>query len=261
MKNAAETPLIEVHGLKNYLGGRWIHNDVNFSVGKGEIVAIIGSSGCGKTTLLHSLLMLLKPAAGVIKIFGKDIFHCSRAQALQIRKRWGVLFQNNALFSSMTLLENVLFPLQEYTRFSSAIKRDVAMIKISLTGLDPEAANKYPAELSGGMQKRGALARAIALDPELLFLDEPTSGLDPNSAGDLDQLILKLRDHFGFTIIIVTHDLDTLWTVPDRVLFLGEAKVLAATSMAELVKQEHPLIKEYFSGERAQFAQRITKET
>lgn len=260
MKESTAPALIEVRGLKNFIGGRWVHNDINLSVRKSEIIAIIGGSGCGKTTLLRSLLMLLKPTAGSIKIFGTDIFCCTDEEALQIRKRWGVLFQNNALFSSLTLLDNVLFPLQEYTCFPVEIQKDVAMIKITQTGLEPEAAYKYPAELSGGMQKRGALARATVLDPELLFLDEPTAGLDPNSASDLDQLVLKLRNHFGFTIIIVTHDLDTLWTVPDRVMFLGEGKVLAAMSIAELVKQKHPLIQSYFGGERAQFAQRTAKE-
>jgi phospholipid/cholesterol/gamma-HCH transport system ATP-binding protein len=256
----SSTPIIEVSGLKTYIGGRLLHNDINFSVRKGEIIAIIGGSGCGKTTLLRSLLMLLKPATGRVKIFGTDIYHCTSEKALQVRKRWGVLFQNNALFSSLTLLENVLFPLQEYTRFAADVQRNVAMIKITLTGLEPEAAIKYPAELSGGMQKRGALARAIALDPELLFLDEPTTGLDPNSAGDLDQLILKLRDHFGFTIVIVTHDLDTLWTVPDRVVFLGDGRVLAAAAMEDLIQQKHPLIQDYFSGERAQMAKRSIQE-
>lgn len=260
MRDSAALPLIEIKGLKNFMGGRWVHNDLNLSIRKGEIIAIIGGSGCGKTTLLRTLLMLLKPAAGSIKIFGTDILSCTDEEALQIRKRWGVLFQNNALFSSLTLLENVLFPLQEYTRFPMDLQKDVAMIKITQTGLESEAAYKYPAELSGGMQKRGALARAIVLDPELLFLDEPTAGLDPSSASDLDQLVLQLRHIFGFTIVIVTHDLDTLWTVPDRVMFLGEGKVLAAMSMAELVKQKHPLIHAYFSGERAQFAQRTPKE-
>ncbi len=251
--------MIEVRGLKNWIGGHWVHRDINFNIQKGEIIAIIGDSGCGKTTLLRSLLMLLKPTAGRIRIFGTDILNCTDAEALQVRKRWGVLFQNNALFSSLTLLENVLFPLQEYTPFPPDLQKDLAMIKITQTGLEPEAAYKYPAELSGGMQKRGALARAIVLDPELLFLDEPTAGLDPNSANDLDQLVLKLRNYFGFTIVIVTHDLNTLWTVPDRVMFLGDGRVLAAMSMTELVKQTHPLIASYFSGERAQWAQRSSK--
>jgi phospholipid/cholesterol/gamma-HCH transport system ATP-binding protein len=246
--------IIEVRGLKNYLGNRWVHNGLNLTIRKGEIIAIIGGSGCGKTTLLRSIMMLAKPTEGAVNVFDTDVTQATPSEILQVQKRWGVLFQNNALFSSLTLLENVLFPLKEYTRLPAATRNQLAVLKILLTGLEAEAANKYPAELSGGMQKRGALARAIALDPELLFLDEPTAGLDPNSAGDLDQLILKLHDSLGLTIVIVTHDLDTLWTVTDRVVFLGEGKVLAAAPMAELMHLEHPLIHDYFSGPRAQFA-------
>ena len=252
-----ETPkIIEVAGLKNFLGDRWVHKDLDLTIRKGEIIAIIGGSGCGKTTLLRSLLMLLKPTAGSIHMFDIDVTRATAAEALEVQKRMGVLFQNNALFSSLTLLENVLFPLKEYTRLPQTVCNELAVLKIILSGLEAEAANKYPAELSGGMQKRGALARAIALDPELLFLDEPTAGLDPNSAGDFDQLILKLHDSLGLTVVIVTHDLDTLWTVPERVVFLGEGKVLAAEPMAELMQEQHPLIQEYFSGPRAQFARR-----
>lgn len=258
-KKPAET-VIEVKELKNFLGGRWVHNGLNLTIQRGEIVAIIGGSGCGKTTLLRTILMLLAPTAGSIKVFDTDVTRCTMAQALEVQKRWGVLFQNSALFSSLTLLENILFLFKEYTRLSPSLQKDIAALKIVLAGLEVEAGSKYPGELSGGMQKRGALARAIALDPELLFLDEPTAGLDPNSAGDLDQLVLKLRDSLGLTIVIVTHDLDTLWTVPDRVIFLGEGKVLAAEPMAKLVQQENPLIREYFSGPRAQFAQRTQQE-
>lgn len=243
--------IIEVSGLKNYLGGRWVHDGLNLTINRGEILAIIGGSGCGKTTLLRAILMLLRPTAGSIKVLDVDVTNCTPAEALSVQKRWGILFQNNALFSSLTLLENVLFPIQEFAHLSPSMQREIGLLKIVLAGLDVESANKYPAELSGGMQKRAALARAIALDPELLFLDEPTSGLDPNSAGDLDQLIIQLRQSLGITFVIVTHDLDTLWTVPDRVAFLGEGKVLAALPMAELVKDPHPLIQEYFSGPRA----------
>lgn len=248
--------VIEIQDLKNYLGGKWIHNGLNMEVRKGEIIAIIGGSGCGKTTLLRSILMLLQPTAGVIRVFEVDINHCTATQALQVKKRWGVLFQNNALFSSITLLENVLFPLREYMRQPLAMQKKIALFKILLTGLEAEAGSKYPAELSGGMQKRGALARAMVLDPEILFLDEPTAGLDPNSAADLDQLILNLRESLGLTIVIITHDLDTLWTVTDRVIFLGEGKVLAAAAMPELIQNPHPLVRDYFSGHRAQFARR-----
>ncbi len=252
----SQQDIISVQGLKNFLGSQWIHNDLNMNIRKGEIVAIIGGSGCGKTTLLRSILMLQRPTAGVITVFDTDVTHCTAAQALQVQKRWGVLFQNNALFSSLTLLENVLFPLKEHVRLPLAMQKNIALLKILLTGLEAEAGSKYPAELSGGMQKRGALARAMALDPEILFLDEPTAGLDPNSAADLDQLILNLRESLGLTIVIITHDLDTLWRVTDRVIFLGEGKVLASSAMTDLIQDPHPLVREYFSGQRAQFARR-----
>lgn len=243
--------IIEVCHLKNLLGGRWVHEDINLTVKRGEIIAIIGGSGCGKTTLLRSILHLLKPTAGEVSVFGIDIVTASDQQLLSVQKRWGVMFQSGALFSSLTVLENVLYVLQEYAHLSQAAKVELAKIKIALSGLEPEAAYKYPSELSGGMKKRAALARAIALDPELIFLDEPTAGLDPKSAGDLDDLILQMRRDLGLTFVMVTHDLDTLWTVPDRVVFIGEGKVLAAEPMLQLTKEKHPLIQSYFSGQRA----------
>jgi len=249
IKPSTET-IVEVTGLKNFLGGRWVHEGLNFNLRRGEIIAIIGGSGSGKTTLLRAILMLLKPAAGSIKVFDIDVTHCNAAQALSVQKRWGVLFQNGALFSSLTLLENVAYPLKEYALLPAAVQAEVAALKIVLVGLEPDAGNKYPAELSGGMQKRGALARAIALDPELLFLDEPTTGLDPNAAGDLDRLILKLRESLGLSIIMVSHDVDSLWVVPDRVIFLGEGTVLADGPMVDVVNSDHPLIQEFFSGPR-----------
>ncbi len=247
-----EDSIIEIHDLKNYLGGQWVHDGVNLTVKRGEIVAIIGSSGCGKTTLLRSILMLRRQTSGTIKVFGIDIAEATTKEAKEVRERWGVMCQSSALFSSLNLLEKVMFPLQQYKRLSKSMAEEIARLKIALSGLEPEAATKYPAELSGGMKKRGALARTIALDPELVFLDEPTSGLDPRSAGDLDGLVLSMRENLGLTFVMVTHDLDTLWRVPDRVVYLGEGKVLAAMSMSELVKQEHPLIQAYFSGARSQ---------
>lgn len=243
--------VIEIKSLRNYLGGRWVHDGLNLDVRKGEIVAVIGPSGCGKTTLLRSILMLLKPTSGTIKVFGTNVVTCSEVQALRVQRRWGVMFQSSALFSSLQVLENVMFPIGEYTRLKKSTQKELALLKIALTGLELDAAAKYPAELSGGMKKRAALARAIALDPEIVFLDEPTSGLDPKGAGDMDELILHLRDSLGLTFFMITHDLDSLWRVPDRVVFLGEGKVLAALPMTELVKQTHPLIKDYFSGVRA----------
>jgi phospholipid/cholesterol/gamma-HCH transport system ATP-binding protein len=195
--------------------------------------------------------MLQKPTSGSIKVFDVDVVRCNEAEALSVQRRWGVMFQSSALFSSLTVLENVAFPLHEYSHFSKKMQEEIALLKIAFAGLEISAMNKFPAELSGGMQKRAALARAIALDPELVFLDEPTSGLDPKSASDMDDLVLHLRDALGLTFVMITHDLDTLWRVPDRVIFLGEGKVLAAMPMAELVRQSHPLIRAYFSGARS----------
>jgi len=244
--------IINVQHLKNYLGNHWVHSDVNFTVKHREIVAIIGGSGCGKTTALRSILRLMVPTSGTISVFGTDVIKASEKELLSVQKRWGVMFQSSALFSSLTVLENVMYVLDEYAALSHRSKIELAKIKIAMSGLDLDAAYKYPSELSGGMRKRAALARAIALDPELIFLDEPTAGLDPKSAGDLDNLMLEMRKNLGLTFVMVTHDLDTLWYVPDRVIFLGEGKVLADQPMTLLHKNTHPVIQSYFSGHRSQ---------
>ncbi|HLB56853.1 MAG TPA: ATP-binding cassette domain-containing protein [Coxiellaceae bacterium] len=244
--------IIQVEHLKNNLGGTWVHKDVTFSVKPQEIIAIIGGSGCGKTTLLRSILRLLIPTGGNVSVFGTDVVHASEKELLEVQKRWGVMFQGGALFSSLTVLENIMYLLDEYAALSHSSKIELAHLKIAMSGLEPDAAYKYPSELSGGMKKRAALARAIALDPELIFLDEPTAGLDPKSAGDLDDLMLDMRKNLGLTFVMVTHDLDTLWYVPDRVLFLGEGKVLADQPMEMLHKNTHPAIQSYFSGHRSQ---------
>jgi len=243
--------IINVSHLKNYLGGKWVHDDVSFSVKRGEIIAVIGGSGCGKTTLLRSLLHLLQPTSGDISVFGTNILTASRRALLSVQKRWGVMFQSGALFSSLNVLENILYVLHEYSAMPRAMQIGIAQLKIGMSGLELDAAYKYPAELSGGMRKRAALARAIALDPELIFLDEPTAGLDPKSAGDLDDLILEMRKNLKLTFVMITHDLDTLWYVPDRVIFLGEGRVLADQPMMELHKNPHPAIQSYFSGHRS----------
>lgn len=239
-------PVIEVTRVANRLGNQWIHKDLNLTVRKGEIQAIIGGSGSGKTTLLRCLLMLLQPTAGDIRIFGVDIIHCTPAQALRVQQRWGMLFQQNALFSSLTVSENVQFPLRNFTHLPSALQKKIARLKIAMSGLPAEAATKYPSELSGGMQKRAALARAISMDPELLFLDEPTAGLDPQSAKELDELIQGLRDSLGLTVVMVTHDLDTLARIADRVAFLAEGKVVANLPLAELAATPMPAIQDFF---------------
>lgn len=244
--------IIEVSHLTNELNNQRIHDDVNLTIMPKEIVAIVGGSGSGKTVLLRTILMLIKPVAGNIRVFGQNVFECDEQTMEKIRHRWGVLFQHSALFSGLTVLENVMFPLQALSKLSPKLQQEIALFKIFLVGLDSSALQKYPAELSGGMQKRVALARALVLDPELLFLDEPTSGLDPHSAGALDELILKLRETLQLTVVMITHDMDSLWRVADQVAFLGEKKILAMAHMTELVKNPHPLIQAYFSGPRGQ---------
>ena len=246
-------PLIEICGLHNRFGRKLVHEELELSINRGEIVAIIGPSGCGKTTLLRSILMLQKPTSGNIRVFGINVVNCTEVEALSVQRRWGVMFQSSALFSSLRVLENILFPLQKYSNLEPDTQKKIALLKIALTGLESDAANKYPAELSGGMKKRVALARAIALDPELVFLDEPTTGLDPKSASEMDELILHLKEILGLTVVLVTHDLDTLWRVTDRVVFFSGRKVLAVMSMSELVRQKHPAIQDYFSGGRSTF--------
>jgi len=250
-------PIIEIKNVSIKLGGDWVHKNLNLTIERGEILAIVGGSGSGKTTLLRELLSLQRPNTGTIRIFEHDILHANSKVLLSIQKRMGVLFQQNALFSSLTLLENTSFPLSEHTRLDSKTIKELAALKILLSGLPIESACKYPSELSGGMQKRAALSRAIVLDPELLFLDEPTAGLDPQSAGGLDELILNLQETMGLTVVIVTHDVDTLWKVTDRVAFLGEGKVLCVDTMENLIKNPHPLIQQFFRGPRGRTAQSI----
>lgn len=240
-------PVIDIKGMKNYLGGQWVHSDVNLTVEKGEILAIIGGSGSGKTTILRSLLMLLKPTAGDIKVFGEDIYSLNAQEAFKLRRRWGMLFQHSALFSAMNVLENVMFPMQEFTALTNDFMQELALLKIALVGLPVEAAGKFPAELSGGMQRRAAAARAIAMDPELLFLDEPTTGLDPRSARLFDDLVVFLRNALNLTIVMVSHDIESLKRTTDRVAFVGDGRILCVAPIQELMKNEHPLIAEYFS--------------
>lgn len=252
----APTPIIEIEHLATYLGANWVHKDINLKINKGEILGIVGGSGSGKTTLLREMLSLTKSTKGVIRLFELDITKASSLELLSIQRRLGVLFQQNALFSSLTLLDNVCFPLKEHTQLDHETMISIAELKIEMAGLSSDVGRKYPSELSGGMQKRAGLARSIALDPELLFLDEPTAGLDPTTAAAFDELILNLQQTMGLTIVIVTHDLDSLWTITDRVAFLGEGVVLDVAPMSELVKNTHPLIKEFFSGARGRIAEK-----
>lgn len=247
--------IISVKSVSTYLGGAWIHQDISFSVNKGEIIAIVGGSGSGKSTILRELLCLLKPKSGEIKIFGQNILNLKGKSLRAIQKRSGVLFQQSALFSSLTVLENIIFPLKQLTRLNPDTMIEIALLKLALVGLTPDAAHKYPAELSGGMQKRAALARALALDPELLFLDEPSSGLDPVSSASQDQLLLDLQRSLGLTIIMVTHDLSTLEGIVDRIIFLGKKKVLAIGTFEALKNDKNPEIYAYFHNSRVKAAE------
>ncbi|HEY0562215.1 MAG TPA: ATP-binding cassette domain-containing protein [Methylophilus sp.] len=251
---AAEA-VIELHNVSTSFGAQVVHKEISLAVRRNEIFALIGGSGSGKSTLLREMMMLHTPNAGQIKLLGMDLQHISQAEAFALRQRTGVMFQRGGLFDSLTLLENTALPLHEHTQLPDALIDEIAMSKLAMVGLKPEASAKYPAEISGGMMKRASLARAIALDPELLFLDEPTAGLDPTSAAGVDELVLKLRDLYGLTIVIITHDLDLLWQVADRVAVLADGKVQAIGTMAELAKHDHPAVQTFFAGPRGRAAQ------
>jgi phospholipid/cholesterol/gamma-HCH transport system ATP-binding protein len=251
---APPDPVVEVRGLCTRFGDAVVHEDVNLSVRRGEIFALVGGSGCGKSTLLREVILLQPPAAGSIRVFGREVVGMSDEQALPLRRRWGVVFERGALFSSLTVAENVGMVLHEHTRLSPRVIGEIAAVKIALTGLPADTGAKYPSELSGGMRKRAALARALALDPELLFLDEPTAGLDPLSATGIDELVTSLRDALGLTMVMATHDLDLLWRAADQVAVLGEHHILGVGTMSELAQLGDPLIREYFHGPRGRAA-------
>ncbi len=247
-------PALEVHGLRSAFGDNIIHDNLDLSVKRGEVLGVVGGSGSGKSVLLNTIIGLKRPAAGVVSVFGQDLEHASRRRWSAIERRWGVLFQQGALFSNLTVKENVAAPLFEHTKLSRREIYDLATLKIALVGLGPEAGELKPAELSGGMRKRAGLARALALDPELLFLDEPTAGLDPISAAAFDELIKDLSDSLDLTVFMITHDLDTLYEITDRVAVIADKKVVAVAPVRDLEKSDHPWIKEYFLGPRGRAA-------
>ena len=260
---AAETPdlVIEMQKVCTRFGSHAVHTDLDLDVRRGEILAIAGGSGSGKSVLLREMILLQRPTSGSIRIFGQDIATLSGPEAHALRRRWGVMFQHGGLFSSLNVRENVGLPLREHSTLDDALIDDIAEWKLSLTGLPPDAGLKSPGELSGGMLKRASLARALALDPELLFLDEPTSGLDPASSAGVDALILRTHALYGLTIVMVTHDLDLLWQVSDRVAVLGEGRVLATGSMAELSHDTHPIVQAYFTDSKAAQTQARARAT
>ena len=246
--------VIEVRDVRTRFGSAVVHDGVSFTVRQGEVFALVGASGCGKSTLLREMIVLQDPNSGSIRIFDQEVTGLGDDEALALRRRWGVMFERGALFSALTVTENVATVLEEHTALSVELRTEIAAVKIALTGLPPDAGQKYPNELSGGMRKRAALARALALDPELLFLDEPTAGLDPLSAAGIDELVRDLSDALGLTIMMVTHDLDLLWRAADRVAVLGEGHILGIGTMPELAKSDHPLVHEYFYGPRGRAA-------
>lgn len=255
MPLAPTDSVVEVSNLTMRFGDRLVHQDIDLAVRKGETLAIVGGSGSGKTTLLREMALLLQPTSGSVRVLGNTIGDLQAAHTLSVRRHIGVLFQNGALFGGLSVLENVAFPLREHTRLGGALVREIANLKLALVGLSAADGLLFPNQLSGGMRKRVALARAIAMDPALLFLDEPTSGLDPLSADAFDELVLDLKAALDPTVVLVTHDLDTLWRVADRVVLLGEGRLLAEGSMQTLARSEDPAVVRFFRGPRGRAAQ------
>jgi phospholipid/cholesterol/gamma-HCH transport system ATP-binding protein len=245
--------VIRVRGLVNGFGNRIIHDHLDLDVYRGEVLGVVGGSGAGKSVLLRSIIGLIHPLEGTVEVLGQTTGEVEGPAMQRLEMRWGVLFQEGALFSSQTVAENIQVPLREYTTMGQELMDEIAAMKLGLVGLPPDTGAKYPSELSGGMKKRAGLARALALDPELLFLDEPTAGLDPISANQFDELIKQLQETLGLTVFLVTHDIDTLRAVTDRIAVLVNKKLVIGT-MDELRKNKDPWIQEYFSGVRGRAA-------
>lgn len=247
-------PIIKLRGIRNQFGRQVVHDDLDLDVYRGEILGVVGGSGTGKSVLLRTITGLQTPAAGSVTVLGTDVLHADGKTRSDIEQRWGVMFQDGALFSSLTVRENVEVPMRAIPGLDPAIRRMLADLKISMVGLPYLAGDKYPSELSGGMRKRAGLARALALDPDMLFLDEPTAGLDPIGAADFDLLIRGLSRSLGLTVFLVTHDLDTLHATCDRIAVLAERRVLVTGTMTDMLDVDHPWVHEYFHGPRARAA-------
>lgn len=254
--NDISAPVIDVSHVSTKYGQAVVHEDISLSIHRGEIFAIAGGNGCGKTTLLREIIGLIAPSSGTIRLFGIDSRQLVMSDGHPVHRRFGVMFQQGGLFSSLTLAENVAVPLREHTTLSEALIHDIVAAKIAMVELPPESAAKYPNELSGGMRRRAALARALVMDPELLFLDEPTAGLDPIIASGFDELVKSLKHLLGLTVVMVTHDLDSLWQITDRVAVLGYGKVLGIGTMEELFQSDDQYIREYFQGDRGRDARK-----
>ena len=243
-------PVIRVDGIVNRFGHQVVHDGLDLEVMPGEVFGIVGGSGSGKSVLLRTMLGLQVPVSGTVEIEGRRVTGVSSRELIDVKRRYGVTFQHGALFTALTVAQNVELPLAEYYDIGQDTLRELAELKIRMVGLPLEAADKYPAQLSGGMTKRAALARALALDPVLLFLDEPTSGLDPISAAAFDRLVLYLQKSLKLTVVMITHDLDTIYRTCNRVGVIVEGKMISGT-LDEIVRHEHPWIREYFHGERS----------
>lgn len=247
--------VIEAHGIVNKFGSQVVHDGLDLTLQKGEILGLVGGSGSGKSVLLRTLLGLHKPNAGSVIVGGTDVSDMNDAQKKEMAKKWGVLFQDGALFSGFNVLDNISLPLREHTDLAEKDIRSLAMFKLHAVGLKAETATKKPSELSGGMSKRAGIARSLALDPEILFLDEPTAGLDPVAAAAFDELVLQLKHVMELSVLIITHDLDTLVNVCDRIAMIIDKKIVTGT-IEEMMKKDHPQIKEYFQGTRMRAVQR-----
>jgi phospholipid/cholesterol/gamma-HCH transport system ATP-binding protein len=254
MSDQPAEPIIRVRGLVNRFGNEIVHDGLDLDVYRGEVLGVVGASGAGKSVLLRTIIGLNRPVAGRVEVFGRNILEISEAEQRQIEKHWGVLFQDGALFSSLTVAQNIEVPLKEHYDMPLPLMDEIAAFKVGIVGLPEGTGEKYPAQLSGGMRKRSGLARALALDPQIVFLDEPTAGLDPIAAGEFDELIRDLHGSLGLTVFMVTHDLDTLFAICNRVAVLVDRKIRAGR-LAEILQDDHPWIRSYFHGPRGRAAQ------
>jgi len=248
-----EQPIIKIRGLRTQFGTSVIHDDLDLDVRRGEVLGVVGGSGTGKSVLLRTIIGLNKARAGTIEVFGENMTQMSDTQQRQMQERWGVLFQDGALFSSLTVAQNIEVPIKEHTKLKRDVVRELSAVKVDMVGLPPDAAHKFPSELSGGMRKRAGLARSLALDPELVFLDEPTAGLDPIGAAAFDNLIKNLQQSLKLTVFMVTHDLDSLAAICDRIAVLIDKKIVVDT-MENLMKLKQPWMQDYFHGPRSRAA-------
>lgn len=254
MTEAPREAVIEVRGLVTRFGTHVVHEGLDLDVYRGEVLGVVGGSGTGKSVLLRAIVGLKQPDAGSVRVFGTDVLHASEAERAAIERRWGVMFQDGALFSALSVQENVEAPMREQLHIGAPVRKALAALKVAMAGLPPDAGPKFPSELSGGMRKRAGLARALALDPEIVFLDEPTAGLDPIGAAAFDELIRKLTDALGLTVFLVTHDLDSLHAIADRIAVLSQKKVLVTGTMQDMLEVDDPWVREYFHGPRARAA-------